>query len=86
MITLSLHVYYNNNSLSSAWPISLEAVPRIGEKVEYKIPSGGEKDQVWVVVDVVYYPVSSEFPESSEYSCPWIAIFCRPEWAVETSD
>ena len=79
MIDVNLHVYYNNNSLSSAWPITLAAIPNKGDRIEYQIPTQPDGDPLWSVVGVTHFPASEDMRAR-------VMVKCRPLWAVEDAD
>jgi hypothetical protein len=77
MFDVSVHVYYDNRSLSSAWPAKFLSIPRVGESVSFVVYSG-DVHHSWVVEEVIHYPMQPQDEESGEMLRPNVAIFLRP--------
>jgi hypothetical protein len=79
VIDVDLHVYYNNNSLSAAWPVTLVAIPSKGDHIEYHLPSNRPGEALWAVVGVTHFPA---YKDGDAH----VIVICRPLCAVEDDE
>lgn len=78
MIALPLHVYYNNNSLSSAYLREFAVLPRVGDRLDLTHSGIAVREWEWVVVEVLHTvrPVGAD-------EQPDCMVICRPIWSPE---
>jgi hypothetical protein len=78
MFDVSVHVYYDNRSLSGAWLAKFLSIPRAGELVHFVVYSG-DVHTSWIVEEDIRYPMQPQDEESGEMLRPNVAIYMRPE-------
>lgn len=81
MTDVALHTYTNNNTLSSAWWITLLEVPRVGDRLIFN-------EEEWFVVRVYHNPADNCFrlhhPDSG-CTRPTASVWVRPIWAPQAA-
>jgi hypothetical protein len=77
LYNISVHIYYNNNSLSSTWPAKFLAVPQVGDTVYFKSGSQDGEEE-WVVEKVIHYPLEPMDEEEGLAKLAGISVHMRP--------